>query len=208
MSIRIGIVDNHPVVLLGLRTLLEEQAHFVIAWTADSADQALEWLAERPVDIVVVDLRMPEVSGLDLLRQIQSRAPQCRRVVLSAYAYPQEVKEAYRLGINAYFTKDDPIEDVVDGLQRVAGGDVVIKAEHQSFIEDDFRNPLSPREREILHLLAKGYSNKMIASELTLTQGTVKAHVIRLFQKLNVHSRTEAIKKGLKEGYFSVDDLG
>ena len=122
MSIRIGIVDNHPVVLLGLQTLLEEQQLFQIVWTADSADQALAELRVRPVDIVLVDLRMPEVSGLDLLRKVQSSAPDTKRVILSAYAYAQEVKEAFRLGIHAYFTKDDPIEDVVAGLLRVAQG--------------------------------------------------------------------------------------
>lgn len=207
MSITIGIIDNHPVVLFGLRALLEREAGFTVSWLADDANKALDLAVNQPVQIIIVDLRMPGVTGMDLLRDLHQRAPNSRRVVLSAYAYAQAVKEAYRTGISAYFSKDDPIDEVIAGIKLVSDGGVVIKREYQSFIEDDFRNPLSPREREILRFLAKGYSNKMIAEALTLTQGTVKAHVIRLFQKLNVHSRTEAIKQGLRQGYFTVDDL-
>jgi two-component system NarL family response regulator len=204
-KIRLLIVDDHPIVRLGLSALLSLQDGIETAGTAQGGREALQLLEQIRVDIVVLDLRMPGFSGVQTLERLQTVAPNVRAVVLSSFECDEEIYAAVRAGACGYLHKDAPVEEIVRAIQSVHNG-------HQSFprrimerlSSDKMTAGLSARERQVLELVAKGLTNKEAANTLQISQFTVRNHLNHITEKLEVSDRTEAIFIAIQTGIITV----
>lgn len=202
-SIRILLVDDHEVVRLGLKALLEQHAQFqVIAEAASGEDAIREALITRP-DVVVMDIRMPGISGVDACRQIVDQLPQTRVVMLTTFAEDDLLFSAIRAGASGYVLKRIGSADLVRTIERVAKGESAIDptmtaavfreiAENKTSKDSTLFAPLSTQEIRVLALIAEGRTNREIAGQLFLGEGTVRNYVSSILSKLNLANRAEA----------------
>ncbi|CAG0985009.1 Transcriptional regulatory protein DegU [Burkholderiales bacterium] len=192
---KIGLADDHPIMRAALAAALREldSPHFV---ESSDASGALSMLDEHPdLDLLLVDLRMPGANGLDTVRALRERAPQVPVVVVSAEENPSHVAALMALGISGYLPKSEPLAVIVSAVRIVlAGGTYVPPRLLAAGAWPDAGVPgLTPRQVEVLRLLAQGLPNKSIASALGVSEGTVKVHLIAVFRALNVRNRTAAV---------------
>ena len=214
-AIRILLADDHSVVRSGLRLLLERQPGFhVVAEVADGR-QAVQAAANLKPDVVVMDVAMPNLNGIEAARQIQMANDQVSIVILSMHSDESYVLRALRAGARAYVLKDAAEGDLIEAIRAVCGGkaffspavskllveDYILQM-RQRAVEDSYEL-LTPREREILQLLAEGKSNKEVANLLRLSLYTVETHRGNLLQKLNLHSVPELILYAVRKGIIS-----
>jgi DNA-binding NarL/FixJ family response regulator len=194
--VRVLIADDHAVVREGLRNLLT-QADFDIVGEAASGEQALEATAASRPDVVVLDLSLPGIDGIEVARTIRAEQPTTAVVVLTAFADRERVLAAVDAGVAGYVLKDDDPEGLIAAIRAAAIGGapfsprvaaVLVEARSRPRGEDQ----LTSRELEVLELLAEGLSNKQIARRLEITEGTVKAHLGSAFRRIGVHQRTQA----------------
>lgn len=205
-SLRILIVDDHPIVRAGLVTLLESESGFELAGGVDGGQEALQFLDRHPVDIVLLDIRMPKASGLDVLPSIQKRDPAPYVVILSSFDYEEEIYKAAKAGARGYLMKDSTRAQIVEAIRTVASGALHFpKGIAERLLEREGRCGLSPREKDVLQMIAKGLTNKEIARVLTISQFTVRTHVKHILQKLEASDRTEAISIAMHQGILSVN---
>jgi DNA-binding NarL/FixJ family response regulator len=205
MKIRLLMIDDHPIVRLGLGALLSLQDDINVVGTATSGSEALSMLENLPVDIILIDLRMPGLSGTETLLKIQTVAPNARSVVLSSFEYNEEIHEAMKAGAQGYVHKEAPAESIMEAIRMVHRG----KRAFPQRILDKFSNQemtagLSTRERQVLELVAKGLTNKEVANALGLSQFTVRNHLQRITEKLDASDRTEAIFIAIQTGLITV----
>jgi len=204
-KIRLLMVDDHPVVRFGLAALLGLQPDLEVIDCCPDGDAALAVLQAIPVDIVLVDLRMPGLSGIETIRKIHQTSPRARPIILSSFEYDEEIYEAVNAGAFGYLHKDAPAEEILSAIRQVHAG-------HQAFpkrIAERLSNRqmtagLSSREREILELVAKGLTNKEVANALHISQFTVRNHLNHIAAKLEVSDRTEAIFVAIQTGLIKV----
>jgi DNA-binding NarL/FixJ family response regulator len=210
MSIRIVLVDDHPIVLQGLQHLFARHEDLVVVASCNSADAALEAArAERP-DVVVMDLRMPHKSGLDLLAALGRELPGCRTVLLTAAITQDEVVEALKRGASGLVLKESPPEQLIACVRRVHRGeqwldpDTVTRALQGVVNRDAARGELSrtltAREIEIVQMVAQGLRNRTIGERLSITESTVKVHLHNIYQKLGVEGRLELVLVAQQKG--------
>ncbi len=213
MSVRVVIADDQALVRAGLRKLLEVDAEIEVVAEAGNGSEVVECvLALRP-DVVVMDIRMPDVDGLEATRQLAEIAPVTRVLILTTFGIDEYVYEALRAGASGFLLKDSPAEELLSGVRIVARGDALLDpAITRAVIERYARAPrrrpelarrldeLTAREREVLDLLARGLSNAEIASELVVGDGTVKTHVARILQKLDLRDRVQAVVYAYESG--------
>jgi two-component system NarL family response regulator len=204
--IRIFIVDDHDVVRLGLRTMLESEPDMAVVGMAGSAQEALQRVPTLAPDVLLMDLRMPRMNGADMLAQLRTVCPQIRAVVLTTYHSDEDVFGAIRAGARAYILKSSSLEEVTDAIRRVHAGETIIPPHiaHQ-LAQRLSREPLSARELEILHLVARGMKNHEIAQQLSISANTVRNHVVSLLEKLGVRDRTEATAIAVQQGLVHLD---
>lgn len=202
---RIVIADDHRIVRDGLRWMLSEYPSIDIAGDAASGEALLEVLADTPVDVVLLDVRMPGMSGLEALEQIRHDYPQVRVVILSMHDQPAYVRRAVELGASGYLLKNTGRDELIRALDTVAEGgtyfqgDVVTPMIANS--DAAISTPhLSPRERQVLQLVAHGYENKQVATELEIGETTVKTYLRGIFERLGAAGRAEAVAIGLRQG--------
>ena len=215
MSMRVLIIDDHALFRVGLQGLLEQRGIQVIDAVAEGA-KGLELIAELTPDIVLLDLRMPDMSGLEVLMQAKKLKIEIPIVMLTTSNEEHDLVEALRNGAQGYLLKDMEPDELVSALRDIEKGksvvahgltDVLAKMVQGEPIEIEKKetpfSELTPRELEILCLLADGQSNKVIARNLGISDGTVKLHVKAILRKLEVHSRVEAaviaVEQGLKQ---------
>jgi two-component system NarL family response regulator len=203
--IRLLIVDDHPIVRFGLATLLGMQDDFDIVATVGTGREAIALLKTKPIDVILVDLRMPGLSGVQTLQSIGEVAPQARSIVLSSFEYDEEIYAAVRAGARGYIHKEAPAEDIMRAIRLVSCG----KEAFPRRIADRLSNKqmtagLSAREREILELVAKGLTNKEVAASLNISQFTVRTHISHITSKLEVSHRTEAIAVASQTGLITL----
>jgi DNA-binding NarL/FixJ family response regulator len=208
-AIKILIADDHPVVREGLIAMLSREADFQVVGEAKDGLEALNKSKELSPDVVLMDLRMPEMDGVEAMRQIRSAMPDIKFIILTTYSDDEYIFSGIEAGARAYLLKDAPREDLFKAIRSVSRGESLIQPVVASKLLDRFsqlsrRVPsgeeLSGRELEVLCLMAKGSANKEISAELNIAQSTVKTHITNIFQKLGVNDRTEAVTQALKKG--------
>jgi DNA-binding NarL/FixJ family response regulator len=206
--IRLLLVDDHPVVREGLRTLLSEEADIDCVGEARNGEEAVRLARETRADVVLLDLAMPGMDGIQAIRQIREQSPATQIVALTSFSDETRVRTAIEAGAVGYLLKDVLKEDLLRAIRNARLGQPSLHPQAQRHLMRRVRKAaevspldvLTPRERTILELIGRGRNNKAIAEALGLTQGTVKGHVSRILDKLGVQDRTQAALVAVREG--------
>jgi DNA-binding NarL/FixJ family response regulator len=199
--IRVVIADDHAVVRQGLRTFLDLQDDMEVVGEAADGAEAVELAERHQPDIVLVDLVMPGVDGLEALRTLRERVPTARAIVLSSFIDDDKLLPAVRSGAAGYLLKDVQPQELVAAIRTVHDGGALLHPRVASrLLQEVTSDPLTPREREVLSLIGRGMANKAIARELGLSEKTVKAHVSNILAKLGVTDRTQAALYAVRAG--------
>jgi DNA-binding NarL/FixJ family response regulator len=218
-KIRIVLADDHPLLRKALKDLLEKENAFAIVGEAGDGEEAVKLAYELAPDVVIMDISMPNLDGLQATQQIKARCPNVAVLVLTVHTDDECILEILKAGAAGYLIKSAFGDEVVHAIHAVATGDMVLSAPiGQRLLKQAARFPtrpvlleagekLSTRELEVLKLTARGLSNKDVASALGIKLRTVKGHLADVFAKLRVASRTEAVIAGLQAGFLSLDDI-
>jgi DNA-binding NarL/FixJ family response regulator len=199
--IRVVIADDHAVVRQGLRTFLDLQDDIEVVAEAGDGAEALAAAEEHAPDVVLIDLVMPNVDGIEAIRGLRERVPAARAIVLSSFIDDEKLLPAVRAGAAGYLLKDVEPQQLVEAIRTVhAGGALLHPKVASRLLEEMASDPLTPREREVLALIGRGMANKVIARELSLSEKTVKAHVSSILAKLGVSDRTQAALYAVRAG--------
>lgn len=205
--IRIFVVDDHPVVRAGLTSMLGTQAELEVAGSAASGEEALAKLGECDPDIVLLDLRMHGIGGVETLVAMKRASHRARAIILTSFETDEDIYRAVQAGAQGYLLKDTSLREMVDAIRSVHAGKRYIPREIAARLaERMMRTNLTPREIEILKLLSKGLTNKQLAHALHISDNTVKNHVNSIIEKLEVSDRTEAATTAIQRGLISLDD--
>ena len=214
------LADDHPVVRKALRNDLEKEADFVVLAEAGDGEEAVRLASQLTPDVVIMDIGMPKLNGIEATRQIKASYPDIIILVLTVYDDIEHVLGILESGADGYLTKNILVEDIIKSIRSVVAGEIVLSPlvfkqvlkyalRHRTKpLRLDTGVKLTPRELEILKLIAKGISNKEIAIELNISSRTVKSHMVDIFRKLDVSCRTEAVITSLRIGLINIDDIG
>ncbi|HUA97359.1 MAG TPA: response regulator transcription factor [Terracidiphilus sp.] len=199
--IRILIVDDHPIMRIGIAALIASSVEMVCIGQASNGEEAIEMHHSLKPDITMMDLRLPGISGVESIRRIRQVSPTARFIVLTTYEGDEDIHQAMEAGASGYLVKGLPQEMLVNAVRRVhAGGRYLPPPMSQALAARTPDSNLSARERQVLELLAKGKSNKEIASELHISEATVKCHVSVILMRLNASDRTQAVVTAIQRG--------
>jgi two-component system NarL family response regulator len=199
--VRVLIVDDHPVVRAGLASLLRKESVLKVVGSAHCAEEALSLLDRMTIDLMLLDLRMPKISGIDLLHMLKDRPNSPAVVILSSYEYEDEIYRAVKAGAGGYLSKDASRAEIVSAVSAVsAGGKYFPENVAARIAERESRSSLSAREVEILEMVAKGLTNKEIGQVLQISHYTVRNHINHICAKLDAGDRTEAATVALQQG--------
>ncbi len=203
---RVVVTDDHRVVREGLRYMLNDAPDVDVVGEAESGEELLALVDSEVVDVVLLDVRMPGMSGLDVLERLAEDAPQVRVLMLSMHDQPAYVRRAIELGAAGYLLKSAGRDELLTALQVAAEGGTYLSSELMEPLVATMAGrtrssgKLSPREHQVLQLVANGLENKQIATELDLSEATVKTYLRGVFERLEVSSRAEAAAVGLRLG--------
>jgi DNA-binding NarL/FixJ family response regulator len=220
-KIRILLAEDHIMVREGTRQLLEREPDFEIVGEAGDGEEAVSLVSELKPDMVIMDVAMPKLSGIEATRKIKAILPTTIILALTGYDYDEYIFSMIEVGAAGYLLKNASGDELIDAVRAVYAGEPMIHPVVLRKLMTRFKTlpaslpqtpvqvmvPLSDRELEVLKIAAKGLSNRDIAGELIISERTVQAHMRSIFAKLGVSSRSEAILCGLKKGWFSIDDL-
>ncbi len=202
--VRVLVVDDHPVVRTGVRGMLASGPEFEVVGEAAHGEEAVSQVAALAPDVVLMDLRMPGVDGVEATRRIRAQHPDVQVLVLTTYDTDDDIVRAVEAGAVGYLLKDSPREELFRGVHAAARGESLLAAAVASRLMGRLRTPpgpsLSPREVEVLLLVAEGRQNKDIARTLFVSETTVKSHLAHIFTKLGVDDRTAAVTVALDRG--------
>jgi DNA-binding NarL/FixJ family response regulator len=210
VAIRVVLVDDHPIVLQGLQQLFERQPDFKVVSICSDAASALQAVRTHRPDVLVLDLRMPGRSGLDLLRDLKAEKLDCRCVLLTATIRDEEVVEATKLGVTGLVLKESSPETLLKCVRRVNRGEQWIDQEtvthafqavvgREAAIRE-VAQTLTPREIEIVRMMAEGLRNRAIGERLGISEGTVKVHLHNVYEKLGLDGRLELVLYAQQKG--------
>lgn len=203
--IRVLSVDDHPLLREGIAALMAHQADMKLVAEASNGHEAIETFRLHRPDVTLMDLQMPEMSGIDTIIAIRSEFPQARIIVLTTYAGDVLAKRALQAGAQAYVLKGSVRKELLDTIRSVHGGKKRINPEVATQLADHSADDaLTSREIEVLLQIAGGNSNKIIADQLSISEETVKGHVKNILSKLSANDRTHAVTLGLKRGIFEL----
>ena len=207
MPIRILIVDDHPVVVAGLTSMLGTQAGIEILGSASSGEEALEMLRIKPADLLLLDLRMPGMSGIDTLHALKRTRINTRVLILTSYETDEDIYRAVQAGAQGYLLKDTPQSDMIEAIRAVHGGKRYFPRHIAAQLaERMMRTNLTAREIEVLYMLARGLTNKEIGRALDISSNTAHNHVSSIIEKLEVSDRTEAATTAIHRGIIDVNN--
>lgn len=212
--IRVLIIDDHTLFRSGIKLLLQRQSGFEVVDEAGGGLEGVKLAKRLNPDVVLLDLHMPDISGLETIPLLKDEAPQAQIVMLTVSEDAKDLLEALRIGARGYLLKNIDTEFLLDSIRRAAAGESVMSPQMAGKLADAMRAPakdnaydagkLSPREREIIVKLARGDSNKEIARELNLAESTIKIHVQGILRKLNLTSRVQAAVYAVEHGLIPV----
>jgi NarL family two-component system response regulator LiaR len=215
-SIRVLITDDHDIVRKGLTVLLATERDIKVVGEAKDGLEAVEKAGSLKPDVVLMDLMMPQMDGIEATRRITGAHPQVRILVLTSFAADDKVFPAVKAGALGYLLKDSSPEELVEAIHRVARGEpslepaiarkVLQEISHPGK-EKPTSDPLTERELEVLRLISQGLSNKEIAAKIFIAEWTVRTHVSNILGKLQLASRTQAALYALRSGLASLDDV-
>ncbi|MDE1178233.1 MAG: response regulator transcription factor [Edaphobacter sp.] len=206
-QISILIVDDHPVVRQGLRAMLSSEPDFVVMGMAASAREALSLLEHKEPDVVLMDLRMPEMEGTEAIVELRRIRPNIRILVLTNYGSDEYIVRATQAGAMGYLLKNTPQGEIVTAVRMVYRSErYVPKDIAQRLFEAIGREELSPRELEVLSLVAQGCANKDVAQRLFISDKTVRNHVTSCLLKLQAKDRTEAVTRAIERGLIRIQE--
>lgn len=213
--IRILVVDDHPIVRSGIVGLLESEADLSVVGEAADGEAALALADELHPDVILMDLRMPGMGGVEATRELSQRGSGARILVFTTYEDDDQILEAIEAGASGYLVKAAPAEELAAGVRAVAAGQTVLAPSIAVQLVNRARGPqtagprdaetprLTPRESEILQLVADGQSNPQIAATLVIGESTVKTHLLHVFEKLGVSDRTRAVTRAMELGILT-----
>ena len=200
--IRIVVADDHPVVRDGLIAMLQTQSDFEVIGEAGDGAEALHMVAERTPDVLLLDLEMPRMDGIETLQRLREQRSSVRVIVFTVFDTDERIVSAMRAGAKGYLLKGAPRDDVFRAVRVVNEGGSLLEPLIASKLLDSVNNPdaLTERQKEVLHLLATGLLNKEIADQLHISERTVKFHVSEILGKLGAGNRTEAAAIAMQRG--------
>lgn len=204
-KIRILLVDDHIVLRMGLAMAANDAPDMEVVGEAENGEDAVKVFRACRPDVVVLDARMPKYGGIETIHMLKREFGAPRILVFSNYASGEEALQAFQAGALGFVVKDMPLERLLEGIRRVHQGEQYIPAEIAARMSRRVVSQLSKREFEVLSLVARGLSNKEIASELHLVEGTVKVHLTNILAKLQVADRTQAIVAAVKRGILLIE---
>ena len=199
--IRVAIIDDHAIVRMGLKYSLSLEPDFEFAGEHSGGEGAGEFVARVRPDVVLLDVRMPVVNGIEALEDIRRKAPDVKVLMLTTSDGDEDVFRSMNKGARGYMVKDESGEDLHVAIRTVASGEVFLPKRIKAIYDDRKKRPsLSEREIEIVRLVAKGFSNDELAERLHLSPETIKAHLRHIYEKLGVESRVEAVTEAMRTG--------
>jgi DNA-binding NarL/FixJ family response regulator len=212
--IRVVLVDDHPVLRTGLRTLIQNEADLEVVGEAGEGWQAVELASQLTPDVIVMDLALPGLGGLDATREVRRRGLKCAVLVLTAQAEERYLFPVLQAGGSGYVRKDVADEQLVEAIRVVASGGVYLEPQAQAMLlrgyltrdqleDNDPFDRLSPRERQVLQLTAEGYSSREIGERLNVSSKTVETYRSRLMEKLDLADRPSLVRYALRKGLLS-----
>lgn len=223
--ISVMIVDDHPLFRQGLRRVIEAEDDMEVIIEVGDGEEALRLAQKMVPDVIMMDVNIPTMNGLQVTRSLKACLPNIGVIMLTAYHDDEQIFHAIKAGAGAYYPKDVTPRKLVEAIRQVSQGNYVIddtvlaKSQVASWLLKQFEQisafggspdelfvPLSPREMEILQLIARGYSNKEIAHELGISRQTVKNHMTSILRKLSVNDRTQAALYALRRGWIRLQD--
>ncbi|MBT0666662.1 response regulator transcription factor [Geobacter pelophilus] len=215
MGIRVLLVDDHKIVREGLNSLLSRESSIQVVGEADNGRSSIQMTRELTPDVVIMDISMPDMNGIEATQRIRNEMPACKVLALSMHADRRFVIELLKAGANGYMMKDCAADDLVAGIHTVSNGDTYLSPKISNLLVDDYMkriqdaplsvaSVLSTREREVLQLLAEGNNTKEIAFSLDISIKTVESHRTQIMKKLKVHSIAELTKLAIREGLTSL----
>jgi DNA-binding NarL/FixJ family response regulator len=205
--IRVLIVDDHPVVRYGLRTMLESEQNIIVTGVAGSAKEALQEVHSVESDVVLMDLRMPGMEGTEAIAELRRIQPGLRILVLTNYQAEEDILRAFQAGSTGYILKNTPQEEIVRAVEMVYENKRCVPPSiAQRLLDTIGREELSQRELEVLALVAKGQTNKQIAERLFISDKTARNHVISCLTKLGANDRTEAATTAIRRGLIRLEE--
>jgi NarL family two-component system response regulator LiaR len=216
-TIRVLLVDDHAVVRKGMRALIDREAGIEVVGEADDGEQAVSAAERLRPDVILMDLEMPRVGGVEATQRITASRPETRIVVLTSHAAEEDVFPALKAGAQGYLLKHSPPEEVLNAIRQAHRGETILHPSVARLVLQELHrpaqpkqtrttDPLSERELDVLRLLARGMSNQEIADTLVVGEATVRSHVSSILRKLQLASRTQAALYALREGIASLQD--
>jgi len=203
--IRILIADDHPVVREGLAAMIKRRTDMTVVAEANHGQEAVALFHQHQPDVVLMDLRMPEMDGVEAIVTIREQTPEARVIVLTTYDTDEDIYRALRAGAKAYLLKDTPREELLDTIRAVSAGRTRVPSDVAAkLVERVSSETLTAREVDVLRLIVAGHSNREIATLLYISEGTVKTHVNHILMKLGVSDRTQAVTTALRRGLVSL----
>ena len=207
-SIRILTVDDHPVVRNGIAGLVQDQPDMLLVGEASNGREAIQQFRAHQPDVTLMDLQMPEMSGVDAIIAIRDQFPRARIIVLTTYTGDVQVVRALKAGAQGYLIKNLLHKELLDAIRKVHSGKKILtpelSCEVASHAADD---SLTPAEISVLRLIAEGNANKQIAAQLSISEETVKSRVKNILSKLGANDRTQAVTIALKRGIIELQSL-
>lgn len=212
MPIRIGLIDDQTLVRQGIRGLLELSDKVSVVAEADDGDQALELARRHEPDVILMDMRMPKMNGAEATAALRDAGIDTPVIILTTFDDHEQVLQGIKAGAKGYLLKDVSLESLIQAIESVADGSTMIQPgiteallrglsrQATDFASSDLPEPLTPRETEVIRLMAGGYSNREISQALNKSEGTIKNHVSNILAKLGVRDRTRAVLKAIEIG--------
>jgi len=215
--IRFIIADDHPTYREGLSRLISDEPDFECVGIAGEGEEAVQMARELHPDVAIVDINMPGMNGIKATQEIRAASPNTAVLVVSAFDYVAYILPSLRAGASGYMLKNSSLEEILGAIRLVHSGETVLDSAAVGSVLSNLKSDassgkmateeLAGREFEVLTLAARGMSNKEIASELTVSERTVQTHLVNIFKKLSVSSRTQAVLYALRKGWLCLEDL-